>query len=52
MEVLAGPDSRREFDVRLLPPDGGELPAHLSVELARGCSGRQGWFLLEATATT
>jgi PAS domain S-box-containing protein len=52
VEVLAGEDARREFDVRLVPPGGGELPAHLSVELARGGRGRHGWFLLEATAAT
>ena len=52
VEVLAGRDNRREFDVRLVPAEGGELPAHLSVELARRGSGRQGWFLLEATTTT
>jgi PAS domain S-box-containing protein len=51
VEVLAG-SSRREFDVRLVPPDGSELPARLSIELVRDASGRQGWFLMEARTTT
>jgi PAS domain S-box-containing protein len=51
VEMLAG-SARREFDVRLVPPDGSELPARLSVELVRDENGRQGWFLMEARATT
>jgi PAS domain-containing protein len=51
VEVMAG-SARREFDVRLMPPDGRELPARLSVELVRDSNGRQGWFLMEAWATT
>jgi PAS domain-containing protein len=53
VEVLAGDASLREFDVRLVPPDGrAEVPARLRVELVRDGGGRQGWFLLEAWATT
>jgi PAS domain S-box-containing protein len=51
VEVLAG-SARREFDIRLMPPDGRELPARLSVELVRDSDGRHGWFLMEARATT
>jgi PAS domain S-box-containing protein len=52
VEVLAGDDRLREFDARLLPPDGRDVPAHIRVELVRDGSGRQGWFLVEAWATT
>lgn len=52
VEVLAGGERLREFDARLLPPDGHDVPAHIRVELVRDDSGRQGWFLVEATATT
>jgi PAS domain S-box-containing protein len=51
VEVLAG-SARREFDIRLMPPDGRERPARLSVELVRDSDGRHGWFLMEARATT
>jgi PAS domain-containing protein len=53
VEVLAGDVSLREFDVRLVPPDGHEdVPARLRVELMRDSDGRQGWFLVEAWAAT
>jgi PAS domain-containing protein len=53
VEVLAGDVSLREFDVRLVPPDGNEdVPARLRVELVRDNDGRQGWFLVEAWSTT
>jgi PAS domain-containing protein len=53
VEVLAGDVGLREFDVRLVPPDGQpEVPARLRVELVRDSEGRQGWFLVEAWATT
>jgi PAS domain-containing protein len=52
VEVLAGDVSLREFDVRLVPPDGeADVPARVRVELVRDSDGRQGWFLLEAWAT-
>jgi PAS domain-containing protein len=52
VEVLAGGAQLREFDVRLVPPDGDDVPARIRVELVRDSDGRQGWFLLEAWATT
>jgi PAS domain S-box-containing protein len=52
VEVLAGGDQLREFDARLLPPDGRDVPARLRVELVRASDGRQGWFLVEAWAST
>jgi PAS domain S-box-containing protein len=52
VEVLAGGDKLREFDVRFLPPDGRYVPAHIRVELVRDSDGRQGCFLVEAWATT
>ena len=52
VEVMAGSAHLREFDVRLVPPDGSELPTRLRVELVRDSDGRQGWFLVEAWATT
>jgi PAS domain S-box-containing protein len=52
VEVLAGSTGLREFDVRLVPPDGGDLPARMRVELVRDGEGRQRWFLVEAWATT
>ena len=52
VEVLAGGAQLREFDVRLVPPDGGDVPARLRVELVRDTGGRHGWFLVEAWATT
>ena len=52
VEVLAGGAHLREFDVRLAPPDGQDVPARLRVELVRDSDGRQGWFLVEAWATT
>ena len=52
VEVLAGSADLREFEVRLVPPDGRDVPTHLRVELVRDSHGRQGWFLVEAWATT
>jgi PAS domain-containing protein len=53
VEVLAGDVSLREFNARLVPPDGQEdVPARLRVELVRDSEDRQGWFLVEAWATT
>jgi PAS domain S-box-containing protein len=52
VEVLTGSDQLREFDARLLPPDGHNLPARIRVKLVRDSDGRQGWFLVEAWATT
>jgi PAS domain S-box-containing protein len=52
VEVLAGDASLREFDVRLVPPDGRDVPARIRVELVRDDQRRQGWFLVEAWATT
>jgi PAS domain S-box-containing protein len=52
VEVLAGDEPLREFDARLVPRDGLDVPAHIRVELVRDGSGRQGWFLVEAWATT
>jgi PAS domain S-box-containing protein len=52
VEALAGADQLREFDARLLPPHGRDVPAHLRVELVRASDGRQGWFLVEAWAST
>ena len=51
VEVLAGSVRLREFEVRLVPPDGRDVAAHLRVELVRDGDGRQGWFLVEAWAT-
>ena len=51
VEVLAGSAHLREFDVRLVPPDGDDVPTRLRVELVRDSDGRQGWFLVEAWAT-
>ena len=51
VEVLAGGASLREFDARLVPPGGDDVPARLRVELVRDREGRQGWFLVEAWAT-
>jgi PAS domain S-box-containing protein len=51
VEVLAGDVNLREFDVRLVPADGEDVPARLRVELVRDHDGRQGWFLVEAWAT-
>jgi PAS domain-containing protein len=52
VEVLAGDVHLREFDVRLVPPDGlNDVPARLRVELVRDSDGRQGWFLVEAWTT-
>ena len=51
--MLAGDVSLREFDARLVPPDGrADVPARLRVELVRDSDGRQGWFLMEAWRTT
>ena len=52
VEVLAGGAHLREFDVRLVPPDGDDVPARMRVELVRDSDGRQGWFLVEAWRTT
>src|SRR4051812_21494567 len=78
VEVLAGDAGLREFEVRLVPPDGETgVPARPRVPLLRGrggrpgppaggtdgrarrgvglgrdSDGRQGWFLVEAWATT
>jgi PAS domain S-box-containing protein len=52
VEVLAGGEHRREFDVRLVPPDGEDVPTCLQVELVRDSEGRHGWFLVEAWART
>src|SRR5215218_3819077 len=52
VEVLAGSAHLREFDVRLVPPDGEDVPTRMRVELVRDSDGRQGWFLVEAWATT
>ncbi len=51
VEVLAGSAHLREFDVRLVPPDGRDVSARMRVELVRDSDGRQGWFLVEAWAT-
>jgi PAS domain S-box-containing protein len=51
VEVLAGTARLREFDARLVPPGGADVPARLRVELMRDSDGRQGWFLVEAWAT-
>jgi PAS domain-containing protein len=52
VEVLAGDASLREFDARLVPPDGrADVPARLRVELVRDGGGHQGWFLVEAWTT-
>jgi PAS domain S-box-containing protein len=52
VEVLAAGDGLREFDARLLPPDGRDVPARIRVKLVRDDDGRQGCFLVEAWATT
>ena len=52
VEVLAGGAQLREFDARLVPPGGDDVPARLRVELVRDRDGRHGWFLVEAWATT
>ena len=52
VEVLAGGAQLREFDVRLVPPDGDDVQTRMRVELVRDSDGRQGWFLVEAWATT
>lgn len=52
VEVMAGSDELREFDVRLVPPAGGDVPARIRVELVRDRNRRQGWFLVEAWPTT
>ena len=51
VEVLAGGAHLREFDVRLVPPGGTDVPTRMRVELVRDSEGRQGWFLVEAWAT-
>lgn len=51
VEAMAGSGHLREFDVRLVPPDGAERSTRLRVELVRDSDGRQGWFLVEAWAT-
>jgi PAS domain S-box-containing protein len=52
VEALAGGERMREFEARLLPPDGRHVPARIRVELVRDSGGRQGWFVVEAWATT
>jgi PAS domain S-box-containing protein len=52
VELMAGTVNLREFDVRLAPPDGEELPVQMRVELLRDRDGRQSWFLVEAWSTT
>src|SRR5262245_56877235 len=52
VEVLAGGAHLREFDLRLVQPNGEDVPARMRVELVRDSEGRQGWFLVEAWATT
>ena len=52
VEVLAGSAELREFDVRIVPADGRDIPTRMRVELVRDSDGRQGWFLVEAWATT
>jgi hypothetical protein len=52
VEALAGNDPLREFDARLLPPDGHHVPARLRVELVRGDHGHESRFIMEAWATT
>jgi PAS domain S-box-containing protein len=52
VEVLAGSVSLSEFDVRLVPPSGPDVPTRMRVELVRDSEGRHGWFLVEAWATT
>lgn len=52
VEVLAGGGHLREFDLRLVRPSGGDVPARVRVELVRDSDGRQGWFLMEAWPTT
>ena len=52
VEILAGNADLREFDLRLVPPHGRDVPARMRVELVRDSDGRQGWFLMEAWATT
>jgi PAS domain S-box-containing protein len=51
VEAMAGSGQLREFEVRLVPPDGNARPTRLRVELVRDGDGRQGWFLVEAWAT-
>jgi PAS domain S-box-containing protein len=52
VEVLAGGDDQREFNVRLVPPHGRDVSTRMRVELVRDSDGRQGWFLVEAWPTT
>jgi PAS domain S-box-containing protein len=52
VEVMAGSAELREFEVRLVPPDGHDVSARMRVELVRDRDRRQGWFLVEAWATT
>jgi hypothetical protein len=52
VEVLAGGTALREFEVRLVHPAGDDVSTRLRVELVRDSDGRQGWFLVEAWATT
>jgi PAS domain-containing protein len=52
VEVMSGSASLREFEVRLVPPGGSDVQTRLRVELVRDGAGRQGWFLMEAWATT
>jgi PAS domain S-box-containing protein len=52
VEVLAGGDPLREFDVRLAPGHGLDLPARVRVKLVRDDGAHRGCFLVEAWATT
>jgi PAS domain-containing protein len=52
VEVLAGGAHLREFDARLGAPGGDDVRTRMRVELVRDSVGRQGWFLVEAWATT
>src|SRR5215210_1436935 len=52
VEVLAGSDDLREFDLRLVPTDGRDVPTRRRVRLVRDSDVRQRLFLLEAWATT
>jgi hypothetical protein len=52
VEVMAGTVHLSEFEVRLVPPEGDDVPARMRVELLRDGDGRHGWFLVEAWAAT
>jgi PAS domain S-box-containing protein len=52
VEVLAGGNPLREFDVRLAPAHGPDLPARVRVKLVRDPAKGKSCFLVEAWATT